>query len=104
MVPNIYPLQFYRFLGAPDGFFDGTGLEPADLERLGGTIEFSQYCRILLNARRCSGDETIALRLGAALGPSLTHGLLQGHGHSWRHQQLTALYRHRCLARRVSHP
>ncbi len=76
MVPNIYPLQFYRFLGAPDGFFAGTGLELADLERLGGTIEFSQYCQILLNARRCSGDETIALRLGAALGPSLTHGPL----------------------------
>jgi len=76
MVPNIYPLQFHRFLGAPAGFLDGTGLELADLERLGGTIEFRQYCRILLNARRCSGDETIALRLGAALGPSLTHGPL----------------------------
>ncbi len=76
MVPNTYPLQFYRFLGAPDGFFAGTGLELADLERLGATIEFSQYCQILLNARRCSGDATIALRLGAALGSSLTHGPL----------------------------
>ena len=76
MVPNIYPLQFYRFLGAPKGFFEGTGLALPDLERLGGTIDFDQYCRILLNARRCSGDEAIALRLGAALGPSLSHGPL----------------------------
>ena len=74
MVPNIYALQFYRYLGAPDGFFDHTGLVLADLEKLGGEIRFDQYCQILVNARRCSGDDAIALRLGAALGPTLTHG------------------------------
>ncbi len=69
MVPNIYPLQFHRFLGAPAGFLDGTGLELADLERLGGTIEFRQYCRILLNARRWTGRPPAAWRSAVSGNP-----------------------------------
>ena len=41
MVPNIYPLQFHRFLGAPAGFLDGTGLELADADFEG--VETTYY-------------------------------------------------------------